>query len=34
MTTTTTMKGADDHDKEDSPEGGNYARRAKTRRRD
>jgi hypothetical protein len=28
------MKGADDHDKVDSPEGGNYARRAKTRRRD
>ncbi len=35
MTTTMTItKGADDHDKEDPSEGGEYARRAKTRRRD
>jgi hypothetical protein len=35
MTTMTmTTKGADDNDKEDPPEGGKYARRAKARRRD
>jgi hypothetical protein len=33
-TTMTTMKGVDDHNKEDPPKGGKHARRVKTRRRD
>ena len=33
-TTTTTTKGVGDHDKEFSPKGGKYPRRAKARRRD
>jgi hypothetical protein len=34
MTTTKMTKGADDHNKEDPPEWGKHARRAKARRRD
>jgi hypothetical protein len=34
MTTMTTTKGTDDHNKEDFPEGEIYARRARRRRRD
>jgi hypothetical protein len=34
MTVTPTTKGADDHNKEDPPQGGKYVRRAKARRRD